>query len=125
VPQLCGRNGPVLLALRVTAFFWHSRRLALSAPRRYQDITDPGYATISVKPYIPSGLNSAKATIINVRGKVESSWTKASDGSISLSLTVPAGATARLSVPAGNSQTVYEGGKAVSCGITGVVVAAD
>ncbi|VUC26105.1 unnamed protein product [Clonostachys rosea] len=84
-------------------------------------ITSPGYATISVKPYVPSSLSSAKGTVTTVRGKVESAWSKSSDGSFILSLTVPTGATARLSLPVSSGQSVYEGDSLVSSGITGVV----
>lgn len=74
-------------------------------------ITGAGYKTISITPYVPEGLTSASATVQTPRGKVESSWTNSSS-QFALSLTVPAGSVALVSLPVSNGQTVYEGGDA-------------
>lgn len=60
--------------------------------------TSPGYATISIAPDVPAGLAHVAASIDTVRGKVVSSWTQA-NRSFTLRATVPANATAVVSVP--------------------------
>ncbi|KAF3000421.1 hypothetical protein E8E14_003866 [Neopestalotiopsis sp. 37M] len=83
-------------------------------------ITGAGYSAISVMPYVPAGLMSAGAAVQTSRGKVESSWTN-STSQFSLSLTVPAGSVARLSLPVSSGQSVYEGGVLAgsAAGVTG------
>ncbi|KAI0174306.1 bacterial alpha-L-rhamnosidase-domain-containing protein [Pestalotiopsis sp. NC0098] len=85
-------------------------------------ITGAGYSTISVMPYVPEGLASAQSSIQTARGKVESSWTN-STTQFSLSLTVPAGSVARVSLPVSSGQTVYEAGisAASASGVTAQV----
>jgi hypothetical protein len=58
----------------------------------------PGYAAIDIAPQVPAGLDQACAAIDTVRGKVSSCWTRGAR-SFGLKVTVPANATATVSVP--------------------------
>ena len=60
--------------------------------------TGPGYETIAIAPHVPPSLRQLSATIDTVRGQVTSSWTK-SDRSFTLDVTIPANASATVSVP--------------------------
>ncbi|WP_240783629.1 family 78 glycoside hydrolase catalytic domain [Stenotrophobium rhamnosiphilum] len=58
----------------------------------------PGYRSIVIKPYPPTGLEWARASIDTERGVVESSWKRA-DGRFTLKVRVPA--AAEIWVPTG------------------------
>lgn len=60
----------------------------------------PGYRSITIKPYPPTGLEWARASIDSERGMIESSW-KRSNGRITLKVRVPAGVSAEIWVPTG------------------------
>ena len=60
--------------------------------------TSAGYATLSIAPQVPPGLQHVSASIDTVRGQVVSSWTN-TGRSFTLSVTVPVNATATVSVP--------------------------
>ena len=59
--------------------------------------TSAGYATLSIAPQVPPGLQHVSASIDTVRGQVVSSWTN-TGRSFTLSVTVPVNATATVSV---------------------------
>jgi alpha-L-rhamnosidase len=79
----------------------------------------PGYAEIAIAPVVPAGLGHAAATLQTVRGEIASSWTRDGD-SIGLDVTVPANATAEVSVPTNVGDEVLESGTpaAASPGVT-------
>ena len=58
----------------------------------------PGYGRFSIKPHILGDLKHAEASIKTVRGIISSRWKK-TDASLALEVTIPANATAQVSVP--------------------------
>ncbi|GAA4259434.1 hypothetical protein GCM10022255_084020 [Dactylosporangium darangshiense] len=60
--------------------------------------TGPGYASLTVDPRVPAGLQHVAASIDTVRGPVASSWTVTGQ-QIALDVTVPVGAAATVHVP--------------------------
>jgi alpha-L-rhamnosidase len=78
----------------------------------------PGYGKLEFRPQIPdSGLERVSATYESVRGSVAASWRREAAG-LELDVTVPAGATGRVYVPAPSPHAVSEVG-------TGRAVAAE
>ncbi len=71
--------------------------------------TSAGFETIQIKPYLPDGLNYVNADIDTVRGMVSSHWQK-QDTNLALDVTIPAGSTATIYVPANGDRQVLEGG---------------
>ena len=72
-----------------------------------------GYETFTVRPYVLGDLNEVTCKIKTVRGELESSWEKAKDGSVTMTVTVPFGATATV-IPPLSSVTVN--GETVTAG---------
>lgn len=60
----------------------------------------PGYRSITIKPYPPSGLEWARASVDSEYGVIESGW-KRSAGRFMLKVRVPAGTSAEVWVPTG------------------------
>jgi alpha-L-rhamnosidase len=75
---------------------------------------EPGYGLIRIKPHVLGDLTYASASIKTVRGIISSSWKKA-DASFTLEVTIPANATAKVSVPTLvlKESAITEGGKAI------------
>jgi alpha-L-rhamnosidase len=61
-------------------------------------VIEPGYRHIQVKPYVPDGLDHARAEIQSVRGTVSSSWRRTARG-LALTVRVPPGTSATVHVP--------------------------
>ena len=74
------------------------------------ELTAPGYAAVRFKPYLPSGLDSAQASLETVRGTVASRWTRDSIGRVDLDVTVPATSTGVVYVPTRSPDLVAESG---------------
>lgn len=80
------------------------------------DKASPGYKDIVVKPYVPdnsaqdadSRTTSVTATVGSSFGTISSGWQLASDGSLTMSIAIPVGASATVYVPAlgGKQSTV-------------------
>lgn len=70
-----------------------------------------GYESFTVKPHILGDLTEVKCTLNTVRGMLESSWTKASDGTVTMTVTVPFGSTAKVVLPL---ETATVNGEAVT-----------
>jgi alpha-L-rhamnosidase len=70
----------------------------------------PGWKVIEVRPHIDGDLKWARAGIKTVAGSIEASWEKSASG-ITLKVTIPANASAKISVPvaAGSNTKIYEG----------------
>jgi alpha-L-rhamnosidase len=68
----------------------------------------PGYGTIAVAPQTPPGLDHVSASLDTVRGRVASAWTR-TEGGLTLTVTIPANATAvvRVPLPAGPRPAVH------------------
>ena len=77
------------------------------------DTIGPGWKRIVVKPEVESALKNVNSTYDSIRGVVKSSWTRSDDGSLSLTVTIPANATAEIHVPAGADDVVTESGMPV------------
>jgi len=77
---------------------------------------EPGYGHIRIKPDVLGDLKHAGASIKTVRGIVSSNWKK-TDATLVLEVTIPANATAQVSVPViglkNATITITEGGKMV------------
>jgi hypothetical protein len=68
----------------------------------------PGYELIQIKPSPPQGLKNASVTYNSVRGLIESSWSV--DGKkFTLKIRIPANATAMVTVPTLDANSVREG----------------
>lgn len=65
---------------------------------------EAGYERFTIAPYIPRDLDSVTCTRQTVRGEVESSWHKNSDGTLTMKITVPFGATATVIFPVDASE---------------------
>ena len=76
------------------------------------DITN-GYETFTIRPYVLGDLTYINCTLDTVRGTLESSWTKAEDGSVTMNVTVPFGSTAKIVVPVDSPSSVTVNGEAV------------
>ncbi len=79
----------------------------------YEDLAgfrplEPGYRKIEFRPEIPAGgLDWVKASYESVRGTVATSWRRTATG-LELEVTVPAGATGRVYLPATGDMQVTE-----------------
>jgi alpha-L-rhamnosidase len=69
-----------------------------------------GYEKITIRPLVPTGLDSVSASVETVRGRVASRWRRVGQG-LELDVVVPATATARIYVPAANAAAVSESGQ--------------
>lgn len=76
------------------------------------DIT-AGYETFTISPYFIDGLDKVTCTENTVRGTLESSWVRA-DGTITMSVTVPFGSTAKIVFPTSDAANVSVNGEKIS-----------
>lgn len=72
--------------------------------------TEPGYATFSVAPVAPAGLDHVAATLETVRGRVASSYSR-EEGRFVLEVTVPPNSRAQVRVPTEPGDEVRESGE--------------
>jgi len=72
-------------------------------------INQPGFKQVIMKPMMTDGLSFVKASYQTPYGLVKSDWKK--DKSFTWNITIPANATAMISVPAKTAQGVTESGK--------------
>ncbi len=70
--------------------------------------TEPGYAAVRIKPFIPTGLTRASASIETPRGELKSQWQRR-DGAIELTVTIPGNTSAEVHVPAARADNVSAG----------------
>jgi alpha-L-rhamnosidase len=61
--------------------------------------SEPGYAAVRIKPFIPTGLSRASASVETPRGELKSQWERR-DGAIELTVTIPGNTPAEVHVPA-------------------------
>ena len=74
----------------------------------------PGFRQIEIRPYVVGDLTHARASVRTVQGAITSGWKK--DGNaLTLDVTIPMGARAKVSVPTVGLKNVAvaEGGKMV------------
>jgi len=74
------------------------------------DTDGPGYKRIIIQPRPGGGLDYAKASYNSINGEIVSDW-KIMGGKFALNVTIPANTTATVYVPAGDVESVTEGGK--------------
>jgi alpha-L-rhamnosidase len=72
------------------------------------DPQHPGFGRIVIRPYPVGDLTHVKASYGSIRGQIESAWT-IEQGKFKLRVTIPAGTTATIMLPAAGP--VLEGGK--------------
>ena len=58
-----------------------------------------GYETFTIRPHILGDLTYVTCKLDTIRGELESSWTKATDGTVTMKVTVPFGSTAKVVLP--------------------------
>jgi alpha-L-rhamnosidase len=68
----------------------------------------PGFEQIIMKPEIPDGLNSVKASFKSIHGLISSQW-RNQPGRFSWKITIPANTSALAYIPANNESEVTEG----------------
>lgn len=71
---------------------------------------EPGFKKLIIRPRPGGGLTWAKAEYNSIRGKIATNW-KVENGTIRLSVSIPANTTARIYVPASSADKVTESGK--------------
>jgi len=74
------------------------------------DTDGPGYRRIIIQPRPGGGLDYAKASYKSINGKIVSDW-KIRGDKFTLNVTIPANTTATVYVPAGDIESVTEGGR--------------
>jgi len=74
------------------------------------DTDGPGYKRIIIRPMPGGGLDHAKASYKSIYGKIVSDW-RIKGSTFTLNVTIPANTTATIYVPAGDIESVTEGGQ--------------
>jgi alpha-L-rhamnosidase len=72
----------------------------------------PGFGRFSIHPYVPAGMKYARASLITIRGLVESAW-EVSENAFFLRVYVPVSSQAHVDLPAfgsAESLSVFETG---------------
>jgi hypothetical protein len=77
-----------------------------------RDPSAPAFKKIIIKPAMVGDLTWASATYDSVRGRISSSWRR-EGARVTIDVTIPPGATAKIHVPAKSAQSVKESGKPV------------
>lgn len=75
-----------------------------------------GYETFTVQPYVLGDLSYVTCSVNTVRGKVESSWVKGEDGTITMTVEIPFGSTATVILPVENPASVTVNGSSTEAG---------
>jgi alpha-L-rhamnosidase len=81
---------------------WYYRWLGGIRP----DPKEPGFKTFVLAPFTPDGLEFVNATYHSPFGAIISNWKKGPSGSYEYEMTIPAGSTAKVSLPIGPSQKI-------------------
>ncbi len=86
-----------------------------------------GYATFDVVPHLVGDLTEASASTETPRGRAATAWRRTASGALTLKVTVPVGATARVHVPAESAAAVSVDGVALTraAGVTVTAAAGD
>ncbi|MEI6655905.1 MAG: alpha-L-rhamnosidase C-terminal domain-containing protein [Verrucomicrobiota bacterium] len=69
------------------------------------DESDPAFANILIKPYIPEDLNWVTARINTIHGQISSAW-RVVNNTLTLEVAIPANTRAFVQVPYGNLPAV-------------------
>lgn len=81
---------------------------------------EQGYLTFTINPYIPDELTHVTCTEKTVLGKLESSWKKNDDGTVTMSVTVPFGSAATVYFPTNDSSKVTWNGVPIADTMDGI-----
>lgn len=81
---------------------------------------EQGYTKFVINPYIPKELTYITCTENTVRGKIESSWKKNADGTVTMTITVPFGSEATVYFPTADVAKVKWNGKAIADTMDGI-----
>ncbi len=79
-----------------------------------------GYETFTVKPEILGDLTQVDCTLDTVRGLLTSGWARQEDGSVTVTVTVPFGATAKVVLPTNSRHKVTLDGQRLTTALDGV-----
>src|SRR6185436_12310123 len=71
---------------------------------------EPGYATVRIKPVVPTGLAHASASVGTPRGDIASAWRRRG-GTLTLTVAIPGNTSAEVHVPAGADDEVTVTGR--------------
>ncbi len=84
-------------------------------PRKLMGVEplEPGFKKARIKPQ-PAGLTFATLRRPTIRGTIECVWRRTTGGGFALGVKVPANMTAELWLPGGASESLREGGRALS-----------
>jgi len=74
------------------------------------DTDGPGYKRIIIRPMPGGGLDYARASYKSIHGKIVSDW-RIKGSTFTLNVTIPANTTATVFVPAGDIESITEGGR--------------
>ena len=77
------------------------------------DSDGPGYEKVIIRPYLPSDLPWARASIKTLRGTISSEWAH-EKGRARLEVKIPSNTHGKIYVPSLNPESVVEGGVALS-----------
>ena len=77
------------------------------------DPAAPGWANVIIKPYMPPGMQSARATYDSIRGTIASAW-QVDGARLTLVVEIPANSRAAIFIPTPDADSVREGGRPVS-----------
>lgn len=75
--------------------------------------TGEAYENISICPWIPADMAKADISLMSPRGKVRMAWNR-THSTTDYSISIPAGATAKICLPVVKGLELYEGDKAIS-----------
>ena len=113
--------------------FFYNDLAGIQGPAYYSpDAVMPGFKQIIIQPFVPQGLNYAKAWHKTVRGTIFSQWHYQED-EFSLEVSIPVNSTAKICVPkigfkhvtiTENNILIWEKGKLLE-GVEGIFAAAE
>ncbi len=78
------------------------------------EAVEPGYKVFNVKPLVGGGITWAKGSVITPYGKAASEW-KVENGTFTVTIQVPVGATCQLTLPDGTEKSFPSGRYTASC----------
>ena len=113
--------------------FFYNDLAGIQGPAYFSpDAVTPGFKQIIIQPFVPQGLNYAKAWHKTVRGTIFSQWHYQED-EFTLKVSIPVNSTAKICVPkigfkhvtiTENNILIWEKGKLLE-GVEGIFAAAE
>jgi alpha-L-rhamnosidase len=94
----CGNAESMIMWATIDEFLYNDLA-GIKGPDYYgTDPMTPGFGEIAICPLVPDGLDHTRASMRTVRGSVSSAWQRTDDG-LTLEVSIPANATASVTVP--------------------------